>query len=168
MSVATLGIWVMACAASVPTLQQAPQLEPLGHYVGEWKFDGNLNGNPFLKGTAESKFILDGSFLQQHLDLRSPNGDDILKLMFLRTWDAKRQQYRSWSFAPGGDSLEWTGSWDADSRTMSWKAERDQDSYTLTSEFKTGGQEAWSLITLDEFGQQKFAATGTNVRTTKD
>jgi hypothetical protein len=164
---AFLAVVVTSCTLQVCDVnaqEKSQRSAALQHYIGTWQYEVRSQGNTVMSGEGTTSWVLAEQFVEQRLSLQGPDGGDPLQLKFLRGWDVKREQYRSWSFASSGDVTEWTGSWNAASRTMTWTAKHDQNTLTMTSEFNDQGDEEWTLISLDEFGHQQMAVRGTNRR----
>lgn len=143
---------------------QSPQLKVFDNYVGTWDLDIRVNESPVLKGTIRAERILDGRYLRQIIRVQQPEGEHVLTMHFLMTWDEEDETYRNWVFVSNGETMTWDGRWNAESRSMSWKGTQDQRTLTLTSEFAEPGLEKWTLISLNQFGQQGPAISGTSRR----
>jgi len=165
---------MMACLGSAAVTRAAddgpsanvPELKALGHYIGSWDVEITSKGLPLNKGQASAKWILDGRFLQQTGELRSPDGSTVLKGTTLMTYDPVKRVYRSWTFRSDGSAGEGEGTWDAKARVLTSVGRKDANGVfsTTTADFAEAGVERWKIVFTDGSGKVVSEITGKNTR----
>jgi hypothetical protein len=148
-----------------------PELKALSHWAGQWSTKMTVKPNRDLPngaggtGTAVGEWVHAGRFLRQTWSLDSTTGLPKMSGSTMMTYDPQRKAYRSWSFFSTGAVSEATGTWDANTRTMTWTA-RDGDLTTVTTAAFTadGRNETWSIVTKDRAGNVVGDTSGTNTR----
>ena len=143
--------------------KDVPELEALANYVGTYDVAITSKDSPFVKGEANTKWILDGRFVQQTGHLTSSDGATVIKVTTLMTYDQEQKAYRSWSFFSNGTMTESSGKWDAKKRTMTSIGHSKDTTTTTTAKFGENGTEEWTIDTKK--GQEEIARiSGTNTR----
>jgi hypothetical protein len=97
--------------------------------VGKWRFTSS-NG---MTRTMDRQLVLNGYFVQS--EVFSYQGQPTNRKIY--GYDAKEKVYRAWWFLPGAGvraplAMEFTGTWDEDSKTLTLTADRDKTSITNT------------------------------------
>jgi len=116
----------------------------LGQFVGSWRFmlisKGEAPENNWaFGGNTTGKWILDGRFIEQSFDAGAIDGSGRVKGRVLMTYDEKKRVYRIWSFFSEGTALETEGTWDQESRTMTWVYRSGQNEVTTTVQCEEDG-----------------------------
>lgn len=98
----------------------------LGNFVGSWQSNSVVNKAPpdgeVLTGeryvdSNKIEWILDHQYLQTRV---SGTKEDFLEIT---RYERKENKYYKWIFASDGENSFWTGHWNQESRTMTWKIE---------------------------------------------
>jgi Protein of unknown function (DUF1579) len=154
--------------------REIPELAVLSAYVGKWddrceikRIEGVSEGGT-RKGAASAEWVLGGRFVRQTWMLEAAGRDPQLSGSWMMTYDPAKRTYRSWLFVSNGSTSESEGSYDAKTKTFTWKA-RDADGVrTVTkSSFAEDGAENWA-ITVTEANVRVLAdMKGKNIRRKK-
>jgi hypothetical protein len=112
-----------------------PEMKVLERYVGTWKKDDTIKiaDGPEITSTgfATHKLVLGGRFLES-TSVSNPGEHQVLQLSI---YDDKQRIYRSWYFDSNGQTSEWKGTWDNDSKTWTQTANLGHG-HTATSTFR--------------------------------
>jgi hypothetical protein len=112
-----------------------PETKVLERFVGTWRMDQTMktaDGREItLTGFATHKLVLGGRFLES-TSVSNPGEHQVLQLSI---YDDKQRIYRSWYFDSNGQSGEWKGTWDNDSKTWTQTANLGHG-HTATSTFR--------------------------------
>ena len=105
-------------AQEATTIQQSPESKVLERFVGTWKMDQTMktaNGREVKStGFITQRLVMGGRYAEA-TSVSNPGEQQVLQLF---TFDDKKRIYRSWFFNSNGQSSEWKGTWDNDSKTM--------------------------------------------------
>lgn len=150
--------------------EDVPQLKVLQHWVGIWDDEMAIKPSAALpdglKATAvvTAKWVLGGRFVQQNAVLVGDNGEPLLTITTLMTYDPANEVYRSWTFMSNGTATESEGRWDEKARTMTSKRIKPSDgSGITTATFDANGVERWTIIEKDPDGNVVSDISGKNV-----
>lgn len=145
---------------------KVPELKALGSYVGSWDVEITSKGLPFTKGKSETKWMLDGRFVQQTGDLQAEDGSTVVKVTTLMTYDPAKKVYRSWTFLSDGSTSESEGTWSAKDRVMTSVGRKDERGgfSTTTADFSEAGVEKWKIVFTDGTGKVVSEMSGKNTR----
>ena len=138
----------------------------LDAFVGEWKITSTFVKGPgdgkavTLTSTASVVRAVGGRFIQN--DLENSDGTSGL---YLGTYDVRRKCYRWWCFDSQGYTSEFTGRWDAKTRTITVSAEQDHG-YTAATRHRVVDNDTleWSAETRSPDGKAVFQAKGKYTR----
>jgi hypothetical protein len=96
-----------------------PELE---RYLGEWSSTTLVQsrGGPESKLNGADSVVkaYDGTFLMASVNAGGGRGE----VIELATFDTNKNTYRMWTYTGQGMEIEWTGKWDAASKTLTWTA----------------------------------------------
>ncbi len=146
----------------------APELKVLEHYVGSWYTEILSKGLPFTKGPALARWILDGQFIEQTGELQDANGTAVFKVKTIMTFDPAKKVYRTWTFASDGTMSDSEGTWNANTRVMTFSRKRDDGiTTTITADFSTADVETWQIVSKDAGGKVITEIRGKNTRQKK-
>lgn len=132
--VGLLVLGMFACPISA-NADPPPETKVLERFGGTWSMDQTMktaDGREIkLTGVATHKLVLGGRFLES-TSVTKPGEHQVLQLSI---YDEKRRIYRSWYFDSNGQSGEWKGTWDNDSKTWTQAANLGHG-HTATSTFR--------------------------------
>jgi hypothetical protein len=148
-----------------------PELQPLAHYAGNWEIEmtiKNMEHPDGVKttGTAVGEWIHGGRYLRQTWSVNAADGIPAFNGSSIRTYDPRKQTYRTWSFDSSGNTEESQGSWDPKARTLTWKVPENANGgiTTSTSTFPGDGKETWSILAKDANGETLADVIGKGIR----
>jgi hypothetical protein len=127
----------------------SPELKVLDHYAGTWQ--GTLSSFPGATIDIQVAWTLDGKFLRHSLSVSAGSSAGIFEMMQMMTFDKAKGVYRSWGFSSTGGSSEAEGTWDPESKTLTWK-ESNVAAGTLTvskAVFTDDDTEDYTSVTTD-------------------
>ena len=108
-------------ATATEPAAQSPELEVLAQRAGAWNVAADFrpaewtpDGERFEE-TKTSEWILNGQFLEETVLSNKHEA----RVLF--GYDKTRNVYRSWYFRDNGVTDDWTGTWDEQNTTMTWK-----------------------------------------------
>jgi len=113
--------YMNSIGADQPRRPGEAQMKVLDRWLGTWKADVVMMPSKWVpegKEQTESKtveWILDGRFQQM-----AARGDGHRSLA-LQRYDAGSKTYQRWTFDTYGNHSYWTGRWDEQAETMTWK-----------------------------------------------
>jgi hypothetical protein len=151
-------ITIALTALCIPGFAQAPDPLPaeavkvLKLFTG--KSDVAIDGNADLKGTVRGVLTLGDRFVRDEFELKDGDGNVILQVTSLITYDTTAKLYRMWSFYSNGDVHASEGTWNEATRTLTTTS-RDavkQRTSTWFSTFAADGAETWGLTARDKDG----------------
>ena len=143
-------------------------LEPLNLIVGTWDTEITLKKAAWTpleiksKGENTVQWILGNKFIESKSNFASIDSESLE----LVNYDSKDGIYRSWNFSktsfPRGET---TGNWDAEARTLNWKADygygfRGKGNWKFTGDDKMD----WSFTVTGPAGEALLDMQGTNTR----
>jgi len=139
-----------------PPKAPAAELKVLDRFVGNWDSETTVRlseGKPRdskLKGTISVEWTLGSRFVQWK-GSSIPAGFEDLQLL---TFDAGKKTYRHWYFSSEGIGDDSTGTWDEETRTMTWKGDlRDGSSLLNVVRFTDKDTQEWKLVVKDKAGK---------------
>jgi hypothetical protein len=148
-----------------------PELVPLGHYAGNWEIEMTIKNSEHpdgvkTTGTAVGEWIHGGRYLRQTWTVKAADGIPDVNGSSIRTYDPRKQTYRTWSFDSSGNSEESAGTWDPKTRTLTWKVPENAAGGTTitTSTFSEDGKETWSIVATDGNGETLADVSGKGTR----
>ena len=140
-----------------------PELKVLGKLAGKWTDEGVNKVAVWtpeevrFKTTSNMIWILDGKCVWQ----TKPDA------MLIYTFSEDETVYKFWHFNASGYVHEWTGEWDENRQTLTWKSNLDGDqivSSILTQVFKDDDSSVWSAIATDKQGKVYHHVIGKSTR----
>ena len=154
------GAW--AGAADAPNSAEQKVLDRM---LGTWRIEATVfktEWTPETKQvTGRSTFtrVLGGHFVQDQAN--EPPGEHLA----LYTYDPQREAYRAWWFHWSGESIEFTGKWDGETRTLTWTAPAGEGR-TVTGQHRFVGDDGaeWSIVVKDDAGKVFFRMEGKSTR----
>ncbi|WP_455379944.1 hypothetical protein [Acidihalobacter prosperus] len=108
--------------ATIAYAQKLAEAEILNQYVGTWKSDVAFKPSQwFPEGTLwietnDIQWILD-----DHLQQMVTSKDEEETNLRIQRYNEKSNRYELWNIPASGDASYWVGSWDEESKTMTWK-----------------------------------------------
>lgn len=140
-------------SAAEPAL---PELKPLDRFVGSWT--GSVEGTD-ITSESETEWILGGRFLQQKYSTSA--GEEG---MILRTYDPNTKKYAQWMFDSNGGVVQQTGTWDAETNTLTVEGQAGGVLVVTKAHFPKPDTEEWSISVQDRDGKVLREFKGKNVR----
>ena len=116
-----LAVVATSLIATAAFAQKSPEAEVLNGYVGSWKSHVVFKPSQwFPEGkrwveSNEIRWILDG-----HLQQIESYSDEEKNLQIQRS-NEKSKRYERWDINVSGDASYWVGSWNEESKSMTWK-----------------------------------------------
>ncbi len=164
-------VWVVLATSlltNVAFAQKSAEAEVLNHYVGTWKADCVFKPSQwFPEGkrwveTNDFQWILDGH-LQQMVTTKDGEETDLR----IRRYNEKSKRYEMWSIHASDNSSYWVGSWDEDSKAMTWKFVDFGSGFTgkMVTQITGEGKGETSLIMQDVHGKALFDGQIQHTRT---
>lgn len=139
----------------------------LERFIGTW--DEEAISKPTEQNPKETKVtslstvrrVLGGRFTLA-ITRSQPGNHETIQL---GTYDAKAKEHRSWLFSPQGNTAEWTGQWDEETKTLSGNADLGEGT-TAQRKIKVVNQDAleWSLFVKGKKGEVVADVHGKSVR----
>jgi hypothetical protein len=133
-----------------------PQLQPLSQYAGNWEIELTIKNAEHPQGvkttgSSVGEWIHGGRFLRQTWSVNAADGVPAFNGSSIRTYDPRKNTYRTWSFDSAGETEESLGAWDPKARTLTWKVRENNSGGTTinTSTFPEDGKESWSILAKD-------------------
>ena len=139
-----------------PTTSSLEQ-KVLDRFIGTWQTNYKLDKAEWTPvettGTAEFTYrrVLGGNFVQEQV-----GPADNLNYLTMHTYDIQQKCYRSWGFSYEGRSIEYTGQWNADTNTISWKSIGQDFTTTARHHFVNDNQYELFGTTKDSQGKVLF------------
>jgi hypothetical protein len=168
---------VLLCASACAADDQqkpapdVPELLPLGQYAGNWEIEMTIKNSEHPQGvkttgTAIGEWIHGGRYLRQTWSVNAADGIPAVNGSSIRTYDPRKQAYRTWSFDSSGNTEESEGTWDPKARALTWKVPENAAGGTTitTSTFPEDGQETWSILAKDGNGETLVDVSGKGTR----
>jgi hypothetical protein len=147
--------------------EETPESKVLGQWVGTWKTEVVSKPAEWTPkemkttGTITCKRILGGKFVEE-------SGSSLAQGMEHRViwgYDPQRKAYRNWFYDSQGTILEGSGTWDAKTKTMTWKNEAGSGlSGTSTHRFLDADTYEWTYIVKDAGGKVYVDVKGKHTR----
>ena len=169
------GLGLVACVVIRPAMaddgpaEEIPELKVLSQYAGDWDLAYTSKDAPFKRGEYHAKWTLNGRFLQRTGKLEAVfTRPKTLRLQTFLTYDPIAGAYRSSTFLSNGRTLESSGTWDPETRTMTWvSTNRDNKILTTTTEtFADDGSYRWTNVSIKE-GRDIGRSTGKATRSSQ-
>jgi hypothetical protein len=108
------------CAQQVEAKGDAKELEVLAKFIGTW--DTKVETGNGQRGETEvvADWMLDGKFVRRSIKL----SNEKIEMHEVMTFDKFEKCFRRWEFRSGDGSpcIEYRGTWDDESQTMTWIA----------------------------------------------
>jgi hypothetical protein len=132
-----------------------PELKVLDRYLGTWDTE-TVNKvaewNPKemrIAARFTNEWVLDGRFMQ--MKGKSSTGVESLQM---RTYDPQEKRYRAWVFDSKGTAATSRGTWDEETKTLTWKGDLG-DGITATNSVRFVGTDAieWRLVARNDEGK---------------
>jgi len=115
-------VFATSLIATSATAQQASEVKVLNQWLGSWKSDVVIKSSKWVPERvqwtekAEVQWIADR---HMHMQL-IVNGNDEQENLALQRYNQKSKNYEMWTFGPDNSGY-YVGSWDKESRTMTWR-----------------------------------------------
>lgn len=142
----------------------SPEQKVLDKWLGRWR---TTYKTPKAEWTPEEKAgtadvtnvrVIGGRFLQE-----AAEHSDKTSATSLYTYDAEKKRYRGWWFSSAGQTAEWTGTWDAATKTMTWTSAGEFPA-TARHRFVDDDNTEWDVTVKDAAGKIMFRMEGKGVR----
>ena len=153
-------------AAQTPDPLPAEAQKVLKFFVG--KCDTTVDGEPALKGAATGVLVLGDRFVRDDFVLKDGDGNVVLQVSSMITYDTDAKLYRMWMFSSTGEITPSEGKWDEATRTLTTNS-RDAKGQTTkwTSVFSAEGVETWGFVTKDKDGNVVVEVKGKSTARSK-
>lgn len=140
-------------AAADEPAKQSPELQILAQLAGKWnvtvvskpaawKLDGGRSSE-----TKSAEWILDGQFLQE------ATHSDNHEARTLFGYDKNKKVYQAWYFHSDGTTGNWSGTWDSQQKTMTWKSNDQNLDAVTTHRFVSKDQFDITVVIKDKTGK---------------
>jgi hypothetical protein len=134
-------------------ISDVPELKAFDRWVGDWTFDVSHEKTKLqpeglhFTGTGTVRRTLKNRWLEIKME------GGIFEAMALVTFDPQRRAYRMWSHTSEGETSEFVGTWDAASKTVTWKP-MSAGGLTAPGTVKVveGDRIEWELVLKDASG----------------
>ncbi len=149
---------------------QDAELNVLRKYVGKWEATFTVqDGENEMKADVVARWVLGKRYVQQTSTVAGKPGDEAFGIMTLMTYDSDAGSYRRWTFTSAGKASEETGTWDAETKTLTWTGEdpKNGNTTTVSATFKEKDEEHWSIVTETSAGKMVSLIAGVNRRVKK-
>lgn len=130
--------------------------EVLALWVGTWKGKDVIKptkSNPkelTWEVSLECKWMLGRQFVEEFGEVPANNH----KHRYIVGYDATKKVYRDWLFMSDGTTMQSTGSWDAQTKTMTWKADIGDGSTVVgKTHFIDADAYEWTALGRDKSGK---------------
>lgn len=144
--------------------QVPPEMKVLERLVGTWKSENVLKTALATPTTSpnvgKNTLILGGHFIEN----KNYNNEGVLLNINIFSYDAKAQVYRQWLFMSDGNTLESTGTWDADTRTLTFTKEQGGNKGVFSMRFVDDDTVHTNIIWKDAAGKVTFDFEGKATR----
>lgn len=158
----------LAAGIFVPLLAKADtpaEMEALKGFVGTWKIEQTTktaDGREIkATGLTTSRFVLGGRYLE-YITHTNPGEQESLGLF---TYDDAKKKYRSWFFTSSDQHSEWSGSWDAKTKTLTRTAKLQRGNIaTAISKFVDDDTLEFSIVGRRPDGKTIFEIKSTMTR----
>jgi hypothetical protein len=166
-----LSLIVATVLTATPSIRSAdppldsPEERVLDKWLGSWRTSYKLlkaEWTPDEKTvTAEvtTSRVVGGRFVQE----KSEHSDRSSGSLML-TYDAQMKCYRGWWFSSAGHTNEFTGEWDAGTKTMTWTSKQEANTSTTKHRIVDDDNLEWAVIVKDGTGKLLFHSEGKSVR----
>lgn len=144
--------------------EDSAELKVLDHYAGIWV--ERVSGKPEVRRRDEGEWILDGRFLRQTWTSEAQDDAPKASGVTLMTYVREMNVYQSWAFLATGSVIENEGSWDADSKTMTWghRAPGTTEMIFTRVAFPDETTQEWCIVKTDGEGNILRKIAGRSVR----
>ena len=141
------------------------EMKVLEGFVGTWKIKQatKTGDGREIKATGftTTRFVLGGRYLE-YVTRTNPGEQESLGMF---TYDEARKEYRSWFFMSGGQHSEWSGTWDAKTKTLTRTATLQRgNKATATATFVNDDTIDFSVVGRRPDGQVIFEVNSTMTR----
>jgi hypothetical protein len=145
----------------------SPEQQVLNRLVGEWSYTVTSFKSEWTpaeteaSGTYSSQWTLGNNFVNEN----AKRSDESTHLA-MHTYDVQRKVYRRWYFNSNGVALETTGTWNPDTKTLTWKSAVFGDGLTNTATHRFTDDDTikWTVRVIDDEGKMYFRVEGTSTR----
>ena len=164
--ITALGAICNIAVAQAPEPLPAEAQKVLKLFVG--KCDTTIDGDANIKGAATGVFVLGERFVRDDFVLKDGDGNVLLQVSSMITYDTDAKLYRMWMFSSTGEVTPSEGTWDEATRTLTTNS-RDAKGQTTkwTSTFSAEGVETWGFVTKDKDGNVVLEVKGKSTARTK-
>ena len=152
-----------------PAVRSAEQ-KVLDGFIGTWRSEQKVvkpARTPKKKTIAADltySRVLGGKFVQERGRGRDPDKTEVLAMY---TYDTRRKSYRLWWFSSAGQTVEATGRWDAETKTLTWTSvasSRQEVTRTARHRFVDDNAFNWEIAAKDVKGKVTFRMEGKATR----
>ncbi len=110
-------------AQSAPQAKPGPEVQKLGYFVGEWKFEGDSKQSPFgpagkFSGTDKCEWFDGGFQVVCHSEASGPTGKSTGLSVF--AYDPEKKQYTYYAIDSTGFNVLATGTVTGDTWSYNW------------------------------------------------
>ena len=148
-----LFVWLPGLAAADKSAEQSPELKVLAQGAGTWNIAvvykpgaSSAEGDHFTE-TRAVEWIFDGKFVLETIH------SDKHETRTLYGYDKAKKVYRKWSFDNKGATSEWSGTWDAENKSMTWKPSDGTLHTVVTDRFVSGDERQVTIVIRDKHGE---------------
>jgi hypothetical protein len=144
--------------------QVPPEMKVLERLVGTWKSENVVKTAPTTPtastGVSKTTLILGGHFTEN----RNYSNDGALANINMFSYDARGKVYRQWLFDSNGNTLESTGTWNADNRTLTFTKEQGGNKGVFSMRFVDDDTVHTNIVWKDAAGKVTFDFEGKATR----
>ncbi len=146
--------------------QVASEESALSYYVGTWDTVAGPPEAPVATGTYTVEWVLGGQFVRGSGFLRTTDGSNDFEILSLMQFDGEAGVYRTWLFFSYGMVTQSTGTWDAETLTMTETTPYGDIIQTTKRCFAADCHEEWTQANTDQSGRIISEMRGRNTRRT--
>ncbi|MCP4640019.1 MAG: DUF1579 domain-containing protein [bacterium] len=146
--------------------EDASRLQALDNYVGEWDWVTTSEDSPPTNGHTSAEWILGNRFVRETVSLPNEDGMTSREIHILRTYDEGTNTFRAWNFDSDFPVSQSTGTWNAETRTLTSVAGGGGDGIAVTtkSNFAKEGIYEWTIVATNPAGDVVWEVSGTSTR----
>lgn len=163
---------LVVCSFSLPFAALAddgpaaavPELEAISRFVGDHEMRVTEGIFGATSGTGTGSWALGGRFIEQNGSMMSADGTRRLSVKTLYTYDSQAGVYRSWTFTSDGAAIERSGTFDAQTQTLTLVGRLPNGQVTTqTSDFSDPDQISWRIVAVTADGAERVINAGVTV-----
>jgi hypothetical protein len=133
-------------------VQQSGEMKVLNRWLGTWKSLAVIKPSNWFPGgkqrteTKNVEWVLGGHFQQATIRSNEHEARGIYR------YDAQNKVYQSWFFDSEGNTSYWIGTWNEESKTMTWKLDFSVIKGTMVDRFVAADKYDTTIIMKDIAG----------------